>query len=64
MVENLLSKKIKVFHSDEGGEFISNRFNHFLESNCIVRRLSCPYTAQQNGLVEKKHRHIVKTGLA
>jgi len=30
----------------------------------ISHRLSCPYTHQQNGAVERKHRHVVETGLA
>jgi hypothetical protein len=30
----------------------------------ITHRLSCPHTHQQNSAVERKHRHIVKTGLA
>ncbi|BBH08832.1 hypothetical protein Prudu_021148 [Prunus dulcis] len=29
----------------------------------IVRRLSCPYTPQQNGLAERKNRHIVETAI-
>uniref|UniRef100_A0A2N9I4N5 Uncharacterized protein n=1 Tax=Fagus sylvatica TaxID=28930 RepID=A0A2N9I4N5_FAGSY len=29
----------------------------------ISHRLSCPHTHQQNGSVERKHRHIVETGL-
>lgn len=30
----------------------------------IFYRLSCPHTHQQNGAVERKHRHLVETGLA
>jgi transposase InsO family protein len=50
--------------SDSGDEFLSNQFKTLLESNGITHRISCPYTAQQNGLVERKHRHVVEMGLA
>ena len=30
----------------------------------ILHRVSCPHTSQQNGIVERKHRHLVETGLA
>jgi hypothetical protein len=63
LVENLLSKKIKAFQSDGGGEFTSNQFKQFLISNGIIHRISCPYTAQQIGLTERKHRQIVESGL-
>jgi hypothetical protein len=26
--------------------------------------VSCPHTSQQNGIAERKHRHLVETGLA
>ena len=29
-----------------------------------MHQLSCPYTSQQNAVAERKHRHIVDTGLA
>ena len=29
----------------------------------LVRSVSCPHTHQQNGIAERKHRHIVETGL-
>ena len=38
-------------------------FTTFLQHHGIVRQISCPYTAQQNGKVERKHRHIVEMGL-
>jgi hypothetical protein len=30
----------------------------------ITFRLSCPYIPEQNGLAERKHRHIIESGLA
>jgi histone deacetylase 1/2 len=30
----------------------------------ISHRVSCPHTSQQNGIAERKHHHIVETGLA
>ena len=38
-------------------------FNDFLNQNRILFRHSYPYTHHQNGLVERKHRHIVGLGL-
>ncbi|KAG8500677.1 hypothetical protein CXB51_002847 [Gossypium anomalum] len=29
----------------------------------IIHRVSCPHTSEQNGVAERKHRHIVETGL-
>jgi hypothetical protein len=34
-----------------------------LETNGIVRHVSCPGTPEQNGVAEWKHRHIVEIGL-
>lgn len=63
MVENLVSMNIKTFHSDGGDKFMHNQSSPFLETNGTLCRLSCPYIAQQNGLAERKHRHIVEIGL-
>lgn len=29
----------------------------------LKKRNTCPYTSEQNGLVERKHRYIVESGL-
>ena len=44
-----------------GGEY--RVFTDFLNQNEIHFRHSCPYTHQQNSLVERKHRRIVELGL-
>ena len=62
MVENLLSSRIKTIHIDNGGEFVNHAFPSFLIAFGISRQLTCPYTSEQNGVVERKHRHIVSMG--
>ncbi|KAI5339023.1 hypothetical protein L3X38_018295 [Prunus dulcis] len=63
MVENRFSSKIKQLQVDGGGEFINKLFLAFLRDHGISHQISCPYTPQQNGVVERKHRHIVAMGL-
>lgn len=62
-VENHFGRKIRTFQCDGGGEFTSNDFFNHLNQCGIKQQISCPYTLEQNGLVERKHLHIVKTGL-
>lgn len=38
-------------------------FTDSLKTNGIHHRISCSSSRQQNGSAERKHRHIVKTGL-
>jgi hypothetical protein len=44
-------------------EYMSNQFQAFLLHHGIVFRKSCPYFSPQNGLAERKLRHILETGL-
>jgi hypothetical protein len=45
-----------------GGEY--QRLHNYFQASGISHHISCPHTHQQNGLAERKHRHIVETGLA
>ena len=60
-VELQLGFKIKAIQTDWGGEY--QAFTNFLTSNGIVHRYSYPYTHEQNGLSERRHRTIVEHGL-
>ena len=51
---------IKALSSDRGGEFTSNKFNHFCEESGIRRDLTTPYTSEQNKVVEQKNRTVVE----
>lgn len=49
-------------YSDNGGEFIA--LAKFLASNGISHFTSPPHTPEHNGMAERRHRHIVETGLS
>ena len=53
--------KIKSVQSDWGGEY--RPFSALLASHDISHKIICPHTHHQNGVVERKHRHIVDLGL-
>ncbi|CAN1180046.1 Retrovirus-related Pol polyprotein from transposon RE2, partial [Linum perenne] len=61
MVENYFSTTIRRLYTDGGGEFVKLR--HILNSHGITHLLTPPYTPEHNGLAERKHRHIVETGI-
>ena len=61
MAETQFSSKLKILRSDGGSEYVSKEFESYLSVCGILYQLSYPYTPQQNGLVEQKHRHIIET---
>ncbi|KAI0511944.1 hypothetical protein KFK09_012578 [Dendrobium nobile] len=61
MINTQFNKSIKIFRSDGGGEFINGKFQQLFKQLGILHQYSCPYTPAQNGVAERKHRHIVET---
>nr|KAJ0188860.1 hypothetical protein LSAT_V11C900465450 [Lactuca sativa] len=64
MVQTQFGKQIKWIRCDNGGEFVSNRMRDFYSREGIVLETTCPHTPQQNGVVERKHRHLLETASA
>ncbi|KAM0026082.1 putative RNA-directed DNA polymerase [Helianthus debilis subsp. tardiflorus] len=64
MVEAEIEKQIKRVRCDNGGEFTSNNMLDFYNEKGILLETSCPHTPQQNGVVERKHRHLLETARA
>jgi transposase InsO family protein len=61
-VHTQFNTKVQKLRSDNGAEFLSLKF-FFLEEGVLFQH-SCVYTPQQNGVVERKHRHILKIARA
>jgi hypothetical protein len=61
LIKTQHSAVIKYFRCDLGGEYTSNEFCQLLALNGTIHQTSCTDTPEQNGVVERKHRHIVET---
>ena len=59
-ITNQFNVKIKVFRSDNGGEYTSNAFKNHVAKHGIIHQTSFPYTPQQNGVAERKNRHLME----
>lgn len=62
LVETRFQTKIQNLYSDNGGEYLALR--SYLASHGISHLTTPPHTPEHNGLSERKHRHIVETGLS
>ncbi|CAL1409432.1 unnamed protein product [Linum trigynum] len=60
MVKTQFAKNVKVLRSDPGGEFTSNELLAFYKEEGILPQESCPGVSQQNGVVERKNRHVLE----
>ena len=61
LVKTQHSSVIKCFRCDLGGEYTSTDFSTLLASDGTIHQTSCTDTPQQNGVAERKYRHIVET---
>ncbi|KAK9063535.1 hypothetical protein SSX86_017405 [Deinandra increscens subsp. villosa] len=64
MIQTQFEKNIKRIQCDNGGEFTSNKMLDFYTKEGIILETTCPHTPQQNGVVERKHRHLLETARA
>jgi transposase InsO family protein len=60
LVCNQYNASVKIFRSDNGTLYINREFNNFLSSRGIIHQTTCVNTAEQNGVAERKNRHLLE----
>jgi len=58
-IKNQYSTSIRVLHTDNVLEYVKKDVSSFCSKNEIIHQTSCSHTSQQNGVAERKHRHIL-----
>ncbi|CAL2259667.1 unnamed protein product [Prunus armeniaca] len=56
--------QIQILRSDNGGEFVNHNFQTYFQQHGIIHETTCPQTPQQNGVAERKNRHLLETARA
>jgi hypothetical protein len=64
LAEKQIGLQVKCLKSDGGGEYFSNEFTTNMKMHGIHKQFTCKYTSQQNGVSERKNRHIVEVACA
>lgn len=59
-VENLFGENVKEIHSNGGKEYVNKNVKSFLDSKGTKFTANVSYTPQQNGIVERDIRIILK----
>ena len=60
MVEKQSGKKLKVLRSDNGGEFVSQKFIDYCESEDIKRHYTTPGDPQSNRVAERMNQTLLE----
>ena len=62
LVENHFQRKIITLYSDNRGEY--QALSNFLATSGVSHLTLSPHTPEHNGYSERRHHHIVETGLS
>jgi len=60
LIKNKFGNTIKVLRSDNGTEYVNQKFEQFLVSSGIEHQTTCVNTPEQNGVAERKNRHLLE----
>ena len=60
MVCSQYNAQVQVLRSDNGGEYLSFELKRYLEAHRTLHQTTCSDTPQQNGVAERKNRHLLE----
>ena len=60
MIQTQFDTGIQIFRTDNGKEFFNSFLGNYLFDEGIVHQSTCVDTPQQNGIAERKNRHLLE----
>jgi len=63
-VRTQFQKQVQIVRSDNGSEFGDQYAVAFYKRQGIIHQTTCVDTPQQNGVVERKHKHLLEVARA
>lgn len=61
LVEKSSGRKLNTLRTDNGGEYVSSKFEDYLKSEGIRHEFTVPKTPEQNGVAERMNRTLMET---
>jgi transposase InsO family protein len=60
LVANQFNTRIRIIQTDNGKEYVNNVFGAYLSEHGIIHQTTCLNTPPQNGVAERKNRHLLE----
>lgn len=57
---NQFDANVRIIRTDNGTEYINNEFVSYVLDQGIIHQTTCPGTPPQNGVAERKNRHLLE----
>jgi len=60
LVTNQFNVKVRIIRTDNGKEYVNNDFAKYISNHGMIHQTTCPGTPPQNGVAERKNRHLLE----
>jgi transposase InsO family protein len=64
LVANQFNARIQVIRTDNGTKYVNNKFRSYLSEHGVIHQTTCPGTPPQNGVAERKNRHLLEVAIS